>query len=225
MLEMTLIRMATHHPVVPIDQILRKLEGWEKGQGPPATGGEDRGGPLPLQREKPKKTGLKAEAVQPREIPLVETVEPSGEIPELEEPTDEAGVEEEPPEGNGEVWKELVSFARGRNPILGSFMAFGDLVSISEERIEIGFEKGSFHYDRMLEPENRKLLEQICRDYLKKETQVVISSLSPGSRPKGREANAIRAGAQEMEKGDEAGAGKDPVIQEAIRLFNGKIIR
>jgi DNA polymerase-3 subunit gamma/tau len=226
MLEMTLIRMATHHPVVPIDQILKKLEGWEKGQGPPATGGEGRGGPLPLQREKPKKTGLKAEALQPREIPLVETVEPSGETPELEEPPDEAGVEEESPEGNGEVWKELVSFARGRNPILGSFMAFGDLVSISGERIEIGFEKGSFHYDRMLEPENRKLLEQICRDYLKKETKVVISSLNPGSRPKGREMNATGgAGVRERENGGEAGTGKDPVIQEAIRLFDGKIIR
>jgi hypothetical protein len=156
---------------------------------------------------------------------LAKTVVTSGETPELEEPPEEAEAREESPEGNGEVWKELVSFARGRNPILGSFMAFGDLVSISGERIEIGFEKGSFHYDRMLEPENRKLLEQICHDYLKKEAKVVISSLSPGSRPKGREANAIRSGAQELEKRGEAGAGKDPVIQEAIRLFDGKIIR
>ena len=155
---------------------------------------------------------------------MVKTPEPSIEIPEPEDTPVEAGTEESP-EMNGEVWKELVNFARGRNPILGSFMAFGDLVSISGERIEIGFEKDSFHYDRMLEPENRKLLEQICRDYLKKETKVVIASLSPRSRPKGREVNATRgAGAQEMEKGDEAGVGKDPVIQEAIRLFDGKII-
>jgi len=225
MLEMTLIRMATFHPVVPIDQILNKLEGWEKGQGSPATGGEGRGGSPSGHREKPKKTELKAEAFQPPEIPLVKTPEPSIETPEPEDPPVEAGTEEESPEGNGEVWKELVNFARGRNPILGSFMAFGDLVSINGERIEIGFEKDSFHYDRMLEPENRKLLEQICRDYLKKETKVVIATLSPGSRPKGREMNATRgAGAQEMEKGEEAGAGKDPVIQEAIRLFDGKII-
>ena len=225
MLEMTLIRMATFHPVVPIDQILNKLESWEKGQGSPATGGEGRGGSLSPHREKQKKTGLKAEALQPPEMPLVKTPEPSIEIPGPEDPSVEARTEEESPEMNEEVWKGLVNFARGRNPILGSFMAFGDLVSISGERIEIGFEKDSFHYDRMLEPENRKLLEQICRDYLKKETRVVIVSLSPGSRPKGREVNATRgAGAQEMEKGDEAGVGKDPVIQEAIRLFDGKII-
>jgi DNA polymerase-3 subunit gamma/tau len=225
MLEMTLIRMATLHPVVPIEQILKKLEGWEKGQDPSATGGKDKGGIPSPHREEPKKTEWKAEPLQSPEMPLAKTVEPSDETPGSEGSLDEAEQEEESPDVNGEVWKELVNFARGRNPILGSFMAFGDLVSINGDRIEIGFEKDSFHYDRMLEPENRKLLEQICRDYLKKETKVVISSLSSGGKPKGREVNAMGgAGGRERERGGESGARQDPVIQEALRLFDGKII-
>ena len=58
MLEMTLIRMATFHPVVPIDQILNKLEGWEKGQGSPATGGEGRGGSLSGSSRKTKENRI-----------------------------------------------------------------------------------------------------------------------------------------------------------------------
>jgi DNA polymerase-3 subunit gamma/tau len=227
MLEMTLIRMATLHPVVPIEQILKKLESLEKGQGPSATGagGKDRGGSFPPRREEPKKTGWKAEPVCPPEKLSVKASEPPRETAEAEGLPDEAEPEEESPDAKGEVWKELVRFARGRNPILGSFMALGDLVSMNGEQIEIGFEKDSFHYDRMLEPENRKLLERICRDYLKKDTKVVISSLSPGSRPKGREMHAAGgAGAREAESGAERGIGQDPVIQEALRLFDGKII-
>jgi len=55
------------------------------------------------------------------------------------------------------------------------FVAFGELIHVGEEKIEIGFEKDSFHYDRILEIENRRQLEAICRDYLKKEIKLVIA--------------------------------------------------
>jgi DNA polymerase III subunit gamma/tau len=226
MLEMTLIRMATLHPVVPIDQILKKLEGWEKGQVPSAVGREEKGSVLSPHRGEPKKPGWKAEPVPSPEMPLVKTPEPSVERQGSEEPPAEGGGGQESRGANEGVWKDLVSFARGRNPILGSFMALGDLVSLSEERIEIGFEKDSFHYDRILEPETRKLLDQICRDYLKNDAKVVISALSPGGKPKGRDVNAIgSAGGNEREKGVGAGAGQDPLVQEALRLFDGRIIK
>jgi len=62
---------------------------------------------------------------------------------------------------------------------LGSFLALGNLVHLSEEKLEIGFDKDSFHYERMLEKENRSQLESICHEYLQKKTKVVISPLSP----------------------------------------------
>jgi hypothetical protein len=118
------------------------------------------------------------------------------------------------------VWSELVDFARARNPVLGAFVAFGELIDVGEEKIEIGFEKDSFHYDRILEIENRRQLETICRDYLKKEIKLVIAPVGPKERIKGR-LNPIH---QEGEPGIDKGTEENPIVQEALRLFNGRIV-
>jgi hypothetical protein len=104
-------------------------------------------------------------------------------------------------------------------------LTFGDLIHLSEDKIEIGFEKDSFHYERIMEVENRKLLEQVCRDYLKKETKVVLSPLSQGVRPRGRgsfETDQPMPNARE--KRVEKEILENPVVQEALRLFSGKIV-
>ena len=123
-----------------------------------------------------------------------------------------------------ETWKGLVDFTRARNPILGSFLALGNLVYLGDEKIEIGFEKDSFHYERMLEKENRSQLESICHEYLQKKAKVVVSPLNPGMGSNGRvvftrgEITSNGLGKQ-SEKQEE-----NPIIQEALRLFNGKIV-
>jgi hypothetical protein len=84
-----------------------------------------------------------------------------------------------------EKWKGLVDFTRARSPILGSFLALGNLIHLSDEKIEIGFDKDSFHYERMLERENRTQLESICHEYLQKKAKVVISPLDQETGSKG----------------------------------------
>jgi len=123
-----------------------------------------------------------------------------------------------------ETWKGLVDFTRAKNPVLGSFLVLGNLVHLSDEKIEIGFDKDSFHYERMLERENRSQLESICHQYFQRETKVVISPLNDWTGPKGRVGFAkdemTRSGlGKKLEQGED-----DPIIQEALRLFNGKIV-
>jgi hypothetical protein len=124
-----------------------------------------------------------------------------------------------------EKWRGLVDFTRARNPILGSFLVLGNLVHLSDEKIEIGFDKDSFHYERMLEKENRDQLESICHEYLQKKTRVVVSPLNLGVESRGRvvlnKGEAMRNG---LEKGSEKREEENPIIQEALRLFNGKIV-
>ena len=108
---------------------------------------------------------------------------------------------------------------------MGAFLAFGDLVQLNGEKIEIGFEKDSFHYERMLETENRSQLEKICRDYLAKEAKLVISPMEQREKSKGRVALDIVESAENshgkpLEKGQEG----NPLIQETLRLFNGRIV-
>jgi len=225
MLEMTLIRMATLRPILPIDEIVKKLEalekkelskGWKEKKTSPAFG-------RVIHSEDPERDQEKEESsLKKRELTR------EGEVFEKNEDSKDLKKEEEfgaaPPKIWEEKWKGLVDFTRARNPILGSFLALGNLVHLSDEKIEIGFDKDSFHYERMLEKENRNQLESICHEYLQKKTKVVVSPVSLGMGSKRREVlNKGETARNELEKRSEKRE-ENPIIQEALRLFNGKIV-
>jgi len=236
MLEVTLIRMATLRPILPIDEILKKLELLEKARPPKES--IKHGEPSPLREttgldnsrgEKEKEETTKREVSEKKELlmgsgedteyPCSEEAE-DAEISQMEE--EERGESQKVSE---EIWKGLVDFTRARNPVLGSFLALGDLVQLSEEKIEIGFEKNSFHYERILEKENRSQLEAICHEYLQRKAKVVISALDQVVRSKGKMVSGMDGAVQnELKKGFEKAAGENPLIQEALRIFDGRVV-
>ncbi len=220
MLEMTLIRMATLRPVVSIDEILKKLEELEKSPlsaAPLVERNRDASPDEKLSRE--KSTNQTA-----RPMRNIESTELEKSFsPEHSEQSEDPGEEHSPV--REEAWKNLVNFARMKNPVLGAFLVFGNLVQLSEDRIEIGFEKDSFHYDRMLEKENRDLLERICREYLGKEAKLVISTSGPGTRLRTKEFLETEGSIHgETKKLFDKEAEESPIIQEALRLFDGRIV-
>ena len=224
MLEMTLIRMATLRPILPIDEMIKKLEalenkevprGWKEKKPFPPSGGVTQS--KDLERGKEEAPSKKQEHTS------------GGRVFEKNEETGDLKKEEEsgsaPPKIWEETWKGLVDFTRARNPILGSFLALGNLVHLSDEKVEIGFDKDSFHYERMLERENRNQLESICHEYLQKKTMVVISPVNQGIGSKGRATlNKGETTRNELDKRLEKREEENPIIQEALRLFNGKIV-
>jgi DNA polymerase-3 subunit gamma/tau len=230
MLEMTLVRMATLRPVLAIEDILKKLEGLErtKPSSDVQTVNRER-----LVHEKRKEFKEARPTKEPQEqqkdeSPSLKKTENSNDSQDLdnspeEEPGEEPGGE--PRKAREEAWRRLVSFTQTRNPVLGAFLAFGDLIRWSDDTIEIGFEKDSFHYERMLEAENRSQLEKICRDCFAKEAKLVISPIGQRVRSKGRVALDTAEPAQSgQEKQVEKGREGNPLIQETLRLFNGRIV-
>ena len=223
MLEMTLIRMATLRPILPIDEMIKKLEALENKELPKG-GGEKKtssaSGRVIHSRE-PERAKEQEEPPSKKE----EKISEEKVFEKKEDLKKEEEFRDVPPKIWEETWKGLVDFTRARNPILGSFLALGNLVDLSEEKIEIGFEKDSFHYERMLEKENRSQLESICHEYLQKKTKVVVSPLNQGTGAKGRVVfNKAETTRNELDKRSEKREGEDPIIQEALRLFNGKIV-
>ena len=229
MLEVALIRMATSRPILPVDEMVKRLEVLEN-RALLRGGTEKRVSSAPgkvvhaePQRDKEKDKGNEGASVakleQPGEEKVIKKNEESQETKIEEELSDvSSGIWEE-------TWKGLVDFTRARNPILGSFLVLGNLVHLSDEKIEIGFDKDSFHYERMLERENRSQLESICYEYLQKKTKVVVSPLNEWTGSKGRGgANKGETTRSEPGKGLEQREEEDPIIQEALRLFNGKIV-
>jgi DNA polymerase-3 subunit gamma/tau len=222
MLEMTLIRMATLGPILPVDEIMKKLETIEDKA-------------LPKGRKEGKPPALSEKVMPSEDLEKDKHGNSSkqqtskGKGFEKNEDSKNLGKEEKfngpSPQIWEETWKGLVDFTRARNPILGSFLALGNLVHLSEEKLEIGFDKDSFHYERMLESQNRSQLESVCHEYLEKKPRVVISPLSQGIGLKERTVlpkeeatrNQLKRPLEEREE-------VNPIIQEALRLFDGKIV-
>jgi DNA polymerase-3 subunit gamma/tau len=218
MLEVALIRMATLRPLLPIDEILRKLEKLEKVDHPTMATGEDDEPPADQRLERPD------QAVDPMGVSEETEPLPLERTPTLNDSQKEAGEGgDESQKVHEETWKGLVDFTRGKNPVLGSFLAMGSLVDVNDEKIEIGFEKDSFHYDRISEKENRSQLEAICHEYLQRKTKLIITALDQRAGLKKRavsEAEETRR--NKLQSGKEQK--ENPLIQEALRLFNGRIV-
>jgi RNase P/RNase MRP subunit p29 len=215
--------MATLQPILPVDEMMKKLEALENKE-PPKGGKEKKNSPAmgrvahSTDSERDKEKG-EASPKSPEETSERKIFEKREDFKKEEE------FSETPPKIWEEKWRELVDFTRARNPILGSFLALGNLIHLSDEKVEIGFDKDSFHYERMLERENRTQLESICHEYLQKKTKVVISALNQEVGSKGRVVlNRGEATRNELERRSEKGESENPVIQEALRLFNGKIV-
>jgi DNA polymerase-3 subunit gamma/tau len=244
MLEMALIRMATFHPLLPIDDILKKLE--RVGRTHSEGGSSQSLGPShPVkivnsknaQTERGKKetppSGQekteKGEGVGRQKLSAGITAETGslsqGKVKKSDEMAEDAGDEGASQRIKEETWKGLVDFTRARNPIIGSFLALGSLLHVSDDKIEIGFEKDSFHYERIMEKENRSQLESICHEYLQRKAKLVVSPVDQGGISKGKvvfEQERRRPNSSEKPLVKE-GEG-DSLIQEALRLFDGKIV-
>ena len=244
MLEMTLIRMATFHPLLPIDDILKKLEGVGRthserescqslGPSLPVKIMDSKDARMERGKKETPPSGQekteKGEGVGRKKLSSGITVE-TGSLPgdkmkesdDLEEGAGDKGASERVKE---ETWKGLVDFTRARNPIIGSFLALGSLIHVSDDEIEIGFEKDSFHYERIMEKENRSQLESICHEYLQRKAKLVVSSVDQGEISKGRmffeeERRSRNSPEKPLMKEGEGGS----LIQEALRLFDGKIV-
>lgn len=235
--------MATVQLVLPIDEILKKLEGLEKRHPSPGSAGQNDSSPTgrttgshgsqkgkgesqgfreEIQKEKFSETRRPSTGLTPEmeNLPVERMINPEDSKKEFED----GGISQDLRE---ETWRELVDYTRARNPILGAFLGMGNLVTINEEKIEIGFEKASFHYERMLEKENRSQLESICHEYLKRKAKVVISPMDQKVVLKGRgEVGPEGSPPNELEEGKAIKGGQEhPLIEEALRLFGGRIVK
>ena len=242
MLEITLIRMASLRAILPIDEIIEKLEGMGKvpsfpGKGQAVRAPEERAiSPKPSQKGKKKGEEPERDSDSLQEKKVLENMK----APEESQRDGEAPSRERVREGedrqHGEgseipaavyegTWKGLVDFTRGKSPILGSFLVFGVLLYMDDEKIEIGFEKDSFHYDRILERSNRSQLESICHEYFNKKVKVVISPVEQVTKTK--EKGILNAGRNSQSPSEGRTGNKDgenSMVQEALRLFNGRIV-
>jgi DNA polymerase-3 subunit gamma/tau len=211
-MELALIKMATLRPLVPLDEIVDRLDTLESN----LTGTPSEPGIGESLREE-ESTDFEAEEAV---IPVVEGEEFPGEPGRKAEVEAEA---EDPRMANlEEQWARLIDHIKAQNPILGSLLRYGRLLRLDDEKIEIGFEKGSFYLEKMSEEENRKQCEEVCRNVFEKELSLVLRDRSEVESDTGAEKGKSEE-PTDKERHLKKEAMENPAIQEAVKIFDGTI--
>ncbi len=206
-MEVALVKMATLRPLVPLDEIMEKLNKLESslvGYPPHMSIGES-----------DREEGTDSPAGVPP-IPMVK-----GEEMHLG-PGEEIGGEDPQKANLEENWSKLIDYIRAENPILGSFIKYGQLLRLNDEKIEIGFEKGSFYLEKMSEEGNRKQCEEVCRNFFKKDLSLVFRDFTE-KRSGAGDNKGKNEGPTNRERHLRKEAMENPLIQEAVKIFDGNI--
>ena len=219
-LEMTVVEMARVDSLLPVEEILSRVEHLEdtfsrkgltsiegiSGSRPEIKGDEEK-------RNDVENTSSEASTREG---------ESRGEVAETSHKPEGAGVALN--EEDMRQWGEFLTFVRGENPILASFLTQGHMVRIDESCLEIGFAKGSFAFDRVSERATLQSLEESARRHFKRELQVKITSSTGTKAEKKTSKISVPDEETDLVRHLKKEALNNPVIQEAVEVFQGKII-
>ena len=204
-LEMTLLKMVYYKRLLPLDEALAKLSSVEtrllhrKGEGE-STHHVSLAPPPPEYREIPG---------EEREVTKVEEQPPSL-TPDVYQGTQDRG------------WDTFLAFVRKEKPLLAALLDHGRLLHLDQEKIEVGFASQSIFLESAQDAEKKKQLKTIGEKFFGKSMQVNITPLKGGdgipSPAQGKE--RVKGGEEVQEKE----TSKDALIEEALHLFNGKIV-
>ncbi len=206
-MELALVKMATLRPLVPLDEMmdrLNKLESSLRGYASDMTTGE-----MGEEEGPGSQAGVSSISVAKGEEIHLDSAKQMG-----REDPQKADLEEN--------WAKLIDYIKAQNPILGSLLRYGRLLRLDDEKIEIGFEKGSFYLEKMSEEGNRKQCEEVCRNFLKKELRLVLSDFAGERSDTAAEKGKIEE-PTDRERHLKKEAMENPVIREAVKIFDGTI--
>jgi len=206
-LEMTVVEMSRLSWLLPMEEILSRIEHLEDTLS--RKGPSEEGGSTSL------KQGKKGGESQGRRMP----------VEEVSETFPEPGGKRELGEEALRQWEEFLTFVRGENPVLASFLIQGHLVRLDDACLEIGFAKGSFALDRVSERDTLRSVEEIARRHFKQEVQVKITSANPAKESKKTSRTAAQDEETDLVRHLKKEAVGNPVIQEAVEIFQGRIVK
>jgi len=205
-LEMILLKMVYLGRLVPLDDALAKLSDLEKrilGKKAVSESGVAR--PLPA-----------------KPVEYEETQESDGEPSQLEEETATMSNNGIGKSGSEQAWEKFMVFAKKEKRMLAGILEHGHLLNLDEDKIELGFASNSFFLESANDTENRKQLKDICEKFFEKSMQIKVSPLKEEVNTQSKV--QARGRANERKNGSEEEALHHPLVDEALSIFDGKIV-
>ena len=106
--------------------------------------------------------------------------------------------------------------------MLAGILEHGHLLNLDEEKIELGFASNSFFLESANDAENKKQLKDICEKFFGRSMQVKVS---PVKEEVNNQSQVLARGrAKEKENSSEEEALQHPLVDEALSIFDGKIV-
>ena len=195
-LEMVLLKMVYLKRLLPLDDALAKLDDLEKRLSNGKTANIKGVEYKEIQDSGNKSSQLREEIVA---------------IPERSSKED----------NQNESWKKLLSFTKKEKPMLAAVLKHGYLLHLDERRIELGFASNSVFLESANDSDNKSQLKTICEELFGRKLRVKISSFKEESKIQ----SPVQLREGEMgSKSDKKESLENALINEALTIFNGKIV-
>ena len=218
-LETTLVRMAYLEPMIPIDEVLLKMEDLAKrlssnpGMSPSGTPGK-------TNEETRKKVAREPVPEHPSGVQresrgaFEKQTEKDNHAPEHE-------IRESQDPAN--LWEDYRSFLKKKSPLLWSKIEPGKWLGFETGRLRIGFQKGYIFLDDINEKAQKARLLEITRDYFKKDVPVDIEILNadPENAPPNPTGSAKNGRINDIRRQ----ALNQPLLQKVLDMFDGAEVR
>ena len=202
-LEYAVVRMAYLEPLIPVDEIISRMENLEIKLG----GGEAREIPSPRQpRTYEEQVGPENDRVGMDEIPRNDDRTGSAERTENADRT-----------AGGDLWRELKALIKENNPPLSSKIDCGEFLGYEGDCVKIGFPKDYFFLDNIKSEPQMNILTQIASEFFGKGTTIEIAVLE-GNSPDPNGAASKNPGTANNIKNE---AIRHPLVQKIMDVFQG----
>ncbi|WP_298270558.1 DNA polymerase III subunit gamma/tau [Geobacter sp.] len=231
LLELTLIKMATLAPVVPVDDLLERLRKIEsaggggvaadaRAQWRPAGGASSATPAASRPPEQQPAAGLSPSAARaPGQSPA-----PAQPVSEPPPPNAAArGGAAPEPRRTGDDWADFVAFAKGSKVRLGSLLEHGSPLAVTAERLEIGFPEGSFALTSLKDRDSLASLKELAARFFGAEPVVVLKPLAGGGGAPPNLLEKKRAESARREADLRQAAASHPAVSAVLDVFGGTI--
>ena len=208
-LEMALLKAAILVPIVPINELIEKIKQLETGAVHTPS--------LPWNAAR---QAASTENAPSRHEPQRMVSPPASLAPPVSAPA----ALKASTHGSHADWERFVAFAVERRPAIGSVLEHGSPLKLEPGVMEIGFPTGSYYLTSAQDSDSIKEIQVLAQDFTGAETTVKVKPIIPetGNSPLSLAEKKKCDQDQRIESLKQEVAAH-PVINEALRLFGGKI--
>jgi len=207
-LEFTLIKLATLERTIPIENIIKRLEGLAAGAPSASTRPE----PPPYTRE-PAPGREAPSRTEPARTPERRPAAPSPRGPAKEPPPQRPAGKMEPSRASLDGF---IQYVRSKNGVIGTYIGRAKEVTLDGGVLTLAFES-SLHADRLRNKDRYDSLREYIGEYFTEAPKIEIVEVAHSAEPAKKSARSSR---EEKKKKIH----DDPVIKQAEQILGGRVV-